>query len=65
MSGLGPHLQQAVCTQDKFADRDQRAVELVGALQVVRRGIARTHAPLQIRRGNGMDTAGFNMEEYQ
>jgi DNA-binding CsgD family transcriptional regulator len=39
MSGLVPHLQQALRTQDKFAALANSTVELAGALEVVRHGI--------------------------
>ena len=39
LNGLVPHLQQAVRTQDKLAALADRAVELAGALEVVRRGV--------------------------
>jgi DNA-binding CsgD family transcriptional regulator len=39
VSGLVPHLQQALCTQDKLAALADSAVELAGALEVVRHGI--------------------------
>lgn len=39
MSGLVPHLQQALRTQDKLAALADSAVELAGALEVVRHGI--------------------------
>ena len=39
VSALVPHLQQTLHTQGKLADLDQRAVELAGALEVVRHGI--------------------------
>jgi DNA-binding CsgD family transcriptional regulator len=38
MSGLVPHLQQALRTQDKLAVLADRTVELAGALEVVRHG---------------------------
>ena len=39
MSGLVPHLQQSLRTQDKLAALADSAVELAGALEVVRRGL--------------------------
>jgi DNA-binding CsgD family transcriptional regulator len=39
MSGLVPHLQQSLRTQDKLAALADSAVELAGALEVVRRGV--------------------------
>lgn len=39
MSGLVEHLQQAVRTQDKLAGLADRAIELAGALEVVRHGM--------------------------
>jgi DNA-binding CsgD family transcriptional regulator len=39
MSGLVPHLQQALCTQDKLAALANTTVELAGALEVVRHGV--------------------------
>jgi DNA-binding CsgD family transcriptional regulator/PAS domain-containing protein len=39
MSGLFPHLQQALRTQDKLAALADTAVELAGALEVVRHGV--------------------------
>ncbi len=39
MSALVPHLRQAVCTQDKLEALAHSAVELAGALEVVRHGI--------------------------
>jgi len=39
MGGLVPHLQQALRTQDKLAALAESAVELAGALEVVRHGV--------------------------
>jgi DNA-binding NarL/FixJ family response regulator len=39
VGGLVPHLQQALRTQDKLAALADSAVELAGALEVVRRGV--------------------------
>ncbi|QZT63485.1 LuxR C-terminal-related transcriptional regulator [Mycolicibacterium austroafricanum] len=39
MNGLIPHVQQALRTQDKLAALADRAVELEGALEVVRRAV--------------------------
>jgi DNA-binding CsgD family transcriptional regulator/PAS domain-containing protein len=39
MSGLVPHLQQALRTQDKLAALADSAVELAGVLEVVRHGV--------------------------
>lgn len=39
MNGLVPHVQQALRTQDKLAALADNAVELEGALEVVRRGV--------------------------
>ena len=39
MSGLVPHVQQALRTHDQLAALADRAVELEGALEVVRRGV--------------------------
>jgi DNA-binding CsgD family transcriptional regulator/PAS domain-containing protein len=39
MSGLVPHVQQALRTQDKLAALADRTVEMAGALEVIRHGI--------------------------
>jgi DNA-binding CsgD family transcriptional regulator len=65
MSGLVPHLQQALRTQDKLAALADTAVELAGALEVVRHGViivAGAHlvinlnsaAELIVRAGDGL-----------
>ena len=43
MSGLVPHLQQALRTHSRLADLAHRNADLGGALEVVRQGIIRSH----------------------
>ena len=50
MSGLVPHLQQALRTHSRLADLAHRNADLGGALEVVRQGIIPPEATSRRRR---------------